>query len=66
MEKKIVDYILEEIGCIIKNGLDENEEGFLMTKALAHYLTINSFEPSVINGILYDALLQEYINYVLK
>lgn len=66
MENKIVDYILEDISCIIKNGLEENEEGFLMTKALTHYLTSNNLQPSVINGIIYDALIKEYIDYILK
>lgn len=66
MEKKIVDYILEDISCIIKNGLDENEAGFTMTKATAYYLTKNLLEPCVINGIIYDALIREYIDYILK
>lgn len=66
MEKKIVDYILEDISCIIKNGLDENEEGFSMTKATAHYLIKNKLQPSAINGIIYDALIREYIDYILK
>ena len=66
MEKKIVDYILEDISCIIKNGLDENEEGFIMTKATAHYLIKNSLQPCAINGIIYDALIREYIDYILK
>lgn len=66
MEKKIVDYILEDIGCIIKNGLEENEEGFSMTKATAHYLVSNSLQPCAINGIIYDALIKEYADYILK
>lgn len=66
MEKKIVDYILEDISCIIKNGLDENEEGFSMTKAVAQYLIKNSLQPCALNGIIYDALIREYIDYILK
>lgn len=66
MEKKIIDYILEDISCIIKNGLDENEEGFSMTKAAAQYLIKNSLQPCALNGIIYDALIREYIDYILK
>lgn len=66
MENKIVDYILEDISCIIKHGLEDYEEGLLMTKALAYYLTTNSLQPSAINGIIYDALIKEYIDYILK
>lgn len=66
MENKIVDYVLEDIGCIIKNGLEEKEEGLLMTKALAHYLVSTSLQPSAINGIIYDALISEYIDYIQK
>lgn len=66
MEKRIVDYILEDISCIIKNGIDENEEGLLITKAMAHYLIKNSLEPCCLNGIIYDALIKEYIDYILK
>lgn len=66
MDKQIVDYILKDIGCIIKNGLDENEDGLLMTKATAHYLIRNSLQPCAINGIIYDALIREYIDYILK
>ena len=62
MENKIVDYVLEDISCIIKNGLEEKEEGLLMTKALAHYLVSTSLQPSAINGIIYDALITEYID----
>lgn len=66
MEKKIIDYILEDISCIIKNGLDENEEGLLITKAISHYLVNNSLELCVLNGIIYDALIKEYIAYIQK
>ena len=66
MEKKIVDYILEDIGCIIKNGLDEDEEGFIITKAIANYLIKNSLQPCALNGIIYDALINEYIDYIQK
>lgn len=66
MEKKIVDYILEDIGCIIKNGLEESEDGFVITKAIARYLVKNSLQPCALNGIIYDALIKEYIDYILK
>lgn len=66
MECKIVDYILDDISCIIKDGISNDINDFPMTKALSQYLISNSLQPTIIDGIMYDILMKEYVSYILR
>lgn len=66
MEYKIVDYILEDLSCIIKDGISNDINDFPMTKVLSQYLVSNSFQPTIIEGMMYDILMKEYVDYLLK
>lgn len=64
MQEQIIDYIFNDVAGIVKNGYKEDKNYFPITNGVNNYLINHNLPVSSINGILYDILFQEYLNYV--
>ena len=64
MPEQIIDYVFNDVADIVKDDYKEDKNYFPITNGVNDYLTRNNLSVTVINGILYDVLLDEYLNYV--
>ena len=64
MSEQIIDYVFNDVADIVKDGYKENKNYFPITNGVNDYLIRNNLSVTMINGILYDVLLEEYLNYV--
>lgn len=64
MHEKIIDYVFNDVADIVKDGYREEKDKFPITRGIDNYITSHNLSITVIDGILYDILLQEYLNYV--
>ena len=63
-EFNIINYIVDNIKSILKDGILEDSNSFPITKTLSNYLQSNMLGVSIIDGIICDMLIEEYINYI--
>lgn len=64
MENQIIDYVFNDVADIVKDGYKEDKNYFPITNGVSNYLASHNLSITTINGILYDVLLQEYLDYV--
>ena len=64
MQEQIIDYIFNDIEDIVKDGYKEDKNYFPITNEVSDYLINNNLSLTSINGILYDILFNEYLNYI--
>ena len=64
MHEQIIDYVFNDVADIVKDGYKEDKNYFPVTNCINDYLIEHNLSVTVINGILYDILLQGYMNYV--
>lgn len=64
MYEQIIDYVFNDVADIVKNGYKEDDSRFPVTNEINKYLIKHNLSVTTINGILYDILLKEYLDYV--
>lgn len=64
MHEQIIDYVFNDVADIVKDGYKEDKNYFPITNGVNDYLISHNLSVSSINGILYDVLLKEYLDYV--
>ena len=64
MHDQIIDYVFNDVTDIVKDGYKEDKNYFPMTNGVNDYLINNKLSVTAINGILYDILLNEYLDYI--
>ena len=63
MHEQIIDYVFNDVADIIKDGYKEDKNYFPITNRVNDYLISHNLTVTSINGILYDVLLKEYLDY---
>ena len=66
VEYSILEYIMQDIKTIVEDGMTNDINDFPMTKVLSAYIRKNNLSVEIIDGIIYDILIQEYVNYIEK
>ena len=63
-EFNIITYIIDDMKSILENGILEDNNRFPITKTLSSYLQSNTLGVNIIDGIICDMLIEEYIDYI--
>ncbi len=66
MENKVIDYVIEDIKTLIKDGYSEHKDEFPITNKIAKRITDNNEDINSIESSLLDLLIEEYFNYIKK
>lgn len=64
MSEQIIDYVFNDVADVVKDGYKEDKNYFPITNGVNDYLIDNNLSVLEIDGILYEVLLKEYMDYV--
>lgn len=64
MADQIIDYVFNDVANIVKDGYTDDKDYFPITKGVNEYLVSHNLSVTKIDGILFDVLRKEYMDYV--